>query len=356
MADITTSILPRSSRTKREAELSDFAALLKKISTTELQGVKLGARGWCYLLEGKGHISKAEFDKVGGVISECRKKGYLDIRFTADHEARDFVGVEEVEHERPEMYFKNQLLRVYDYAARWYTPDWWQDEKYYIQMFVEKIDLRNLFAPICQQYHIPITNSVGFPDINQRADAADRFREAEEKGLEPVLLVFGDYDIHGEIIRERYKKGFEEISGGTYWHPRNLIIDPFGLDRKTIDEYNLTWIEGLTTSSGKDMTKGDLYKQYKQRVDDWIYRNRDHYGGKAKVEANAIVARPDVGRRLCREAIERYLGDDALARFRAKQEHVTRDIDAYKSREEVKRFFETVRSTDDGEHTAEPTL
>jgi hypothetical protein len=90
MADMTASILPRSSQSKREAELARFADLLKEISRTELEGVKLGARGWCYLPEGKGYISKDEFDKVGEVISECRKKGYLDIRFTADHEARDF--------------------------------------------------------------------------------------------------------------------------------------------------------------------------------------------------------------------------------------------------------------------------
>jgi hypothetical protein len=48
--------------------------------------------------------------------------------------------------------------------------------------------------------------------------------------------------------------------------------------------------------------------------------------GVRKVEANAIVVVPDKARELCRSAIEKYLGRDALDRFRRKQERVLEEF------------------------------
>jgi hypothetical protein len=42
--------------------------------------------------------------------------------------------------------------------------------------------------------------------------------------------------------------------------------------------------------------------------------------GIRKVEANALVVRPEAGRRLCLDAIRRYISDDLLSDFESRRE------------------------------------
>jgi hypothetical protein len=209
-------------------------------------------------------------------------------------------------------------------AEEYYTPNWWKGEKYYIQAMVEKIDLVNMFEPICREYHIPIVNAGGWYDIMERAIAAQRFKEAEEKGLIPVILYFGDFDPFGLAISHFILRNFWEIYGGTGWSPEKLIVDRFGLNFNFIQEQGLTWIDNLESGSGKDMSLMDnrIVKQYIAQY------------GVRKCEANAVMrasARPSA-LKLCRDNIEKYLGKDALARFQTKREEIRKRLGAFKER------------------------
>ncbi|GAH62519.1 unnamed protein product, partial [marine sediment metagenome] len=62
-------------------------------------------------------------------------------------------------------------------AGDYYTPDWWEGEQYYIQMLVEKIDLKTLFEPMCRKFHIPIATGSGWQSMRQRAEYGRRFKE-----------------------------------------------------------------------------------------------------------------------------------------------------------------------------------
>ena len=44
----------------------------------------------------------------------------------------------------------------------------WNFQEVYIQVVVEKIDLKTLFGPVCADYHVPIMNSRGWSDLNLR--------------------------------------------------------------------------------------------------------------------------------------------------------------------------------------------
>jgi len=140
-------------RKNRKEALARFAETLKEISGQV--GFKISSRGWCYQLEGFQLITKARFDLVENIVNECRAKGYLPIDFTAEEEARKFSGVEIPEDISP-VEFMKQYLEATLRCENWYTPDWWQGEEYYIQMVVEKIDIKTLFTPVCRRYHIPI--------------------------------------------------------------------------------------------------------------------------------------------------------------------------------------------------------
>ena len=186
-----------------EDRLREFA---EKINELQKQiGFRVSARGWCYQLETERLINKDEFDKVESWINKCRKKGILPIDFTAEEEGRKFDVVEKPHTQSPIQEMKEWIEASME-SEKYYTPDWWNGEEYYIQMLVEKIDLKTLFLPICKKYHIPIATSKGWSSMLQRAIYARRFKEAEDKGLQPVLLYCGDHDPDGLRISDFIKK------------------------------------------------------------------------------------------------------------------------------------------------------
>lgn len=311
--------LPRGRGEKRWERLAKFAGLIKEINKTI--DMKVTSRGWCYLLEGKNFITKGEFEKVQHAINECRKMGFLPIDFVAQDESRGFDGVETPTVQDPIAYFKDLMNSAY-YAERYYTSDWWDGEECYLQMLVEKIDLKSLFKPICEEYHIPIATGRGWSDILQRAEMARRFKEAEERGLKSVLLYCGDFDPYGNAISDFIRKNLVDIYGGTRYDPTNLEIDRFGLNFEFIEENDLTWIDNLESGSGKNMAL----------MDNRIVREYIEQYGERKCEANALIVVPDSARDLCREAIESHIGEGALERFEEKEEEVKGQLDEYRKK------------------------
>jgi hypothetical protein len=268
----------------------------------------MSARGWCYVLENNGDITKGQFGRAEDLINECRKTGLLPIDFTAEDDARAADYVEAPDTRTPEEYaigLAQSLLR----AGEDYEPvSFWDNQPVYIQMVVEKIDLKSLFGPICAEYHVPLINSRGWSDLNLRAGLMRRFAEHEKRGCKPVLLCCGDHDPSGLQIVDHLPRLLAELERAVGWSPSNLTIARFGLNADFINRHNLTWIDGLWTSSGKNLADPKHPHHRHAYVQDYIRQ----YGPR-KVEANALVVRPEAGRRLCRESIEKHLDLNAVA-------------------------------------------
>ncbi len=315
--------------------LSDFADFIKDISKDI--GFRVSSRGWAYILEQKRHINKDQFNQVTDKINKCRKKGFLPIDFTAEESARQFSGVEEPDIDGVVDTFGNYLRGALN-ASEHYTPDWWADEEYYIQMVVEKIDLVTLFSPICEKYHIPIANSKGWSSMLQRAEYARRFAAAEDDGLRCVLLYCGDHDPDGLRISEFIRKNLNDLEnvrwddGTQGYDPKNLIIDRFGLNYDFINKNDFTWIDNLITGSGRNLASSS-HKNFKMGY----VQNYLASVGERKCEANAIVVLPDIAQNLAQSAIEKYLGDDSNDRFESKRQSV---------RDELQGFFDESGSGD----------
>jgi hypothetical protein len=308
-----------------DENLRRFAQQLMDLS--EQIGFKISARGWCYQLETARMINKDQFDRVEDVINKCRKKGILPIDFVAEEEGRQFSGVESPEENSPLEYLKNFIeapLRCH----KWYTPNWWDGEEYYIQMLVEKIDLKTLFEPVCRKYHIPIATSKGWSSMLQRAVYANRFKEAEDNGLKCVLLYCGDHDPDGLRISDFIRSNLVDIQnitwegGNTGYDPEYLIIERFGLDADFINRHKLTWIDNLITGSKKDLASPNHKNNKMPYVKNYIKTF-----GIRKCEANAIVPMPEEARALVEDTIISYLGNDAVIRFDEKMEEIKNEMD-----------------------------
>jgi len=85
----------------------------------------------------------------------------LDI--TCRDEKREFYGVEQVDEGiDPREFAEIQLAYVYRTADQYLPFSFWKDQKHYVQMLVEKIDLRELFRPVCDEFRVPIANYGGW--------------------------------------------------------------------------------------------------------------------------------------------------------------------------------------------------
>jgi hypothetical protein len=288
--------------------LMDFAEEIKAIDEKKARQMKFSSRGWSYILEGLSKIHKGELDAGQKAVNDCRKLGYLPLDFVApdQDETRRFAGIHEASEPASLLKrIKSEIGEMLD-ALPASTTDYWARETYYVMMCVEKGDIRNLFKPICDRYHIPIVNSKGWYPILLRAHIASLSKKAEARGLKPVLLLFYDHDPAGIKISKRFRKGLWDVIGGTGWDPSGLIIDRFGLNADDINRYGLPWIENLKSSSGRESQDWDYIAMF----------------GRRKCESNALFRNEEslrAGEEICRQAIERYYGSDALRRFEEKE-------------------------------------
>jgi len=122
-----------------------------------------------------------------------------------------------------------------------------------------------------------------------------------------ALLLFYDHDKAGLKITRAFRKNLRDCERGTGWSPEGLIIERFGLNKDDIEKYGLMWIENVRTGSGRTLSDYDPYVlKY----------------GRRKCESNALFKNDETleaAEQICRRAIEKYYGEDALERFRKKE-------------------------------------
>ena len=231
-------------------------------------------------------------------------------------ESRAFENLEEIDDTTPE----EEAAAIIERARRghlYYNPlSFWEYQNCFVQMVVEKIDLKSLFRPITAEFHVPCANAKGWSDLNLRAGMMRRFQYWEARGKRLILLYCGDFDPAGLRISDFIMSNMKDLEKAVGWNPHNVIIDRFGLNRSFIDQHNLTWIDNLITGSGGDLADPGHQDHSKPYVQNYIREHRAR-----KVEANALVVRPEAGRDLCRRAILRYVDLGRVAEFHQATQH-----------------------------------
>jgi hypothetical protein len=296
-----------------------FCALILEIRST--MDFLVGSRGWCYILERHG-LRKGDFDAAQKLINDCRKSGNLPLNLCAGDSSRATIGIEQLTPRGVEAEVESWIKYFRDSSHKQYTPiSFWSDLNVYVEVAVEKLDLRNLFASACAGFHVPITNFKGWSDLNSRAAMMLRFKMHESQGRRCILLLCGDHDPGGLRITEKMRKNLEDLSSAVGWSPDNLVIIRFGLNADFIDDHNLTWIDNLETSSGEQLDDPDHNDHDKRYVQDYIKQF-----GVRKCEANALVVEPEVGRQLCRDAILEHVPADAVQRYERRLDRVRKQL------------------------------
>jgi hypothetical protein len=333
----------KAAQEKYQNDLDDFIQLL--IGIDAVVDFKMSARGWCYILEEYG-LTKDDFDYAEGLINDLRRDGSLPNGFMANEPARSFSCIErDIDDTTPEEEADYILKQMFAGHEDYYPESFWDDQECYIQMLVEKVDLKTLFESICEEYNIPIATSKGWSSIGQRKELIFRYKEYEQQGKVPVLLYCGDFDPAGLNISKFLRSNIDSLSGATDWKSTNLMVSRFGLNYNFITENNLTWIDNLITGNKtgiNDLADPRHTDHNKRYVQEYLHRyctkDKDGKWQGRKCEANAIVKVPKMGRQLCQDAISQYITPDSIDRHKEKIEPQQMEVKDW-----VRRFIGNIR-------------
>ena len=286
----------------KEQHLEYFAKKILEMQST--LDFKISARGWCYLLEGKGIITKGDFNKAEQDINTCRKSGLLPMDICAEDMKRSTDNILYRSESDIKDHFDSLRDDITSYIVNSFQPVLPTDyQSSYIEMAVERIDLIGLFSPVCDKYGVPITNMGGWGDLNSRSNMLKRFdRVAGDKTM--ILLYCGDHDPGGLNISESLRRNLKDLEkgAGCVGLTDYIEIVRFGLNYDFIEANNLAWIDNLETSSGGDLS----HKSHKDHNKPYVQTYIHQYGAR-KCEANALVVNVTAGRKLCETAILQYI-------------------------------------------------
>src|SRR5262245_18147058 len=142
-------------------QVASWCALILEINSS--MDFSVGARGWCYILENRNTLRKGDFDVAEKLITDCRKSGDLPLDICADDDARETIGLQEnITNNTVEQEAADWIDHLRNRAHESYTPiSFWDDLDIYVEVAVEKHDLRNLFEPVCKEFYVPLTNLKG---------------------------------------------------------------------------------------------------------------------------------------------------------------------------------------------------
>lgn len=316
-------------------EMSEFRDWMRQ--TISDLGFAPGSRSWCYLLEDAHIITKGDFAKATKWLSQQRKEFDLDgnslipFNFVAADDARSMSGADIYDKEETAREYVNRQIREMQEQARmWWPVSFWDHQQYYPILWTEKADLVKLFEPAMPRAVKRFTGK-GWADINSRVEVMREVAWARSKCLSPVLLYCGDHDPVGLQISDTIRSNLEPIAAvlkAESDHPLaemlysvgTLKVRRFGLNTDFIEEHDLLWIDGLETSSGKDLADPNHRDHNKPHVQKYL-----EVHGARKVEANALITRPEAARQLIEEVLSHWIDEDGVAAWEAANQQASEE-------------------------------
>jgi len=153
------------------------------------------------------------YKQLDRLLTRARERGDIDWRRIEDR-ARNTLGGD-YGYETPEEYLEYQ---VYSLKNSWeyYTKRMWDNQPYYVEIWLEKDALASLFADVAEQFRVLVFPSRGYSSFTKIMEAltdTDRFPRYFSKGKPVVILHFSDLDPSGlnmtQDIRKRlFEKGY----------------------------------------------------------------------------------------------------------------------------------------------------
>jgi hypothetical protein len=175
-----------------QGELLD--RILVIINEYQEAGIKLSQRQLYYRLVAAGFIPNAQevYKRVCKFVTDARYGGYIDWDAIEDRGRSASMN--------PEWDTPAELVES---AVAQYRLPRWQDQKFHVELYVEKEAMESVLQPLASKYHIRFGANKGYSSASMMYELAGRLKEKIKAGKECVVLYLGDHDSSGkDMVRD----------------------------------------------------------------------------------------------------------------------------------------------------------
>lgn len=171
---------------------SDSLSLIDKINSVieeyEAQGYSLTLRQCYYQLVARGIIPNNErsYKNTGNLINDARLAGLID-----------WYSIEDRTRNLQRLSHWDSPKSIIESASHQYRKDIWENQKYYVEVWVEKEALANVVGRVSDELDVPYFCCRGYVSQSEMWSAAQRFIGKQEDGKDVVLIHLGDHDPSG---------------------------------------------------------------------------------------------------------------------------------------------------------------
>lgn len=273
-----------------------------------------------YALVSKNIIpnTKSAYKGLSSAFVKARQDGVIKWDWLAD-EGRDIEEGEFGYDMTPEDYaeFKirnavSELKEALEGASN-FSYSHWKDQKYYVEVWIEKNALRATFKQFLMGDYVTIVPSRGFSSWTFLKEASDRI-QSKARGKTPVIVYFGDFDPSGEDIERFLRDSMNGFFG------IDVEVKRVGVTMDQIEKYSLP---------SEPRSEEELSKLHK----DARFKNWAH--GDFVVELDALLAYvPDEFKRIVQDSVAEYYDSETAERV-ADEEEKGRKYVAERMKEEL---------------------
>ena len=160
------------------------------ITDYQAQGFDLTLRQLYYQFVSRGLIPnrQSEYKRLGTIINDARLAGLISWLAITDR-TRNLVA--------PTCW--ESPAEILDAAASGYHVDYWEDQEYRPEVWIEKDALTGVISGVCDELDVPYFSCRGYTSQSEMWGAAQRLvRQAEAgHGYIPIIFHLGDHDPSG---------------------------------------------------------------------------------------------------------------------------------------------------------------
>lgn len=170
----------------------DRLELIDKINSViddyQRQGYSLTLRQAYYQLVARAIIENNErsYKNVGNLINDARLAGLID-----------WNAIEDRTRNLQRLAHWNSPKEIIESASYQYRKDVWENQQYYVEVWVEKEALANVVGRVANELDVPYFCCRGYVSQSEMWSAAQRFRDRQRRGKTVVVIHLGDHDPSG---------------------------------------------------------------------------------------------------------------------------------------------------------------
>ena len=203
--------------------------LIDKINSViddyQRQGYSLTLRQAYYQLVARAIIPNNEksYKNVGNLINDARLAGLID-----------WNAIEDRTRNLQKLAHWDSPKEIIESASYQYRKDIWENQEYYVEVWVEKEALANIVGRVSNELDVPYFCCRGYVSQSEMWSSAQRFRNKQKYGKTCVIIHLGDHDPSGIDM----SRDIEERLNLFGVDPDMFIFRRIALNMEQIDLYN----------------------------------------------------------------------------------------------------------------------